>query len=282
MSTACSVNQWMVSGSLPRPRSPAMRAASRGRLDLARGMRADSPCSSPQSGPSPRAAPGGRSLLGIGPAGVPCGRITPAAAEAEGRAPGPARQGAVAGRRAGKHVRGGGEGLGVPAGGRRVPSLVRQDHPDIAQDVRAEAPLVPGGAEEVRGVTRVHLVQVAEVVGRLPYGHPPRQHLGRQRPLGPVAAPDRLDKGVQFLAALDPPGEAPQVAVPPGGPAAEGQAEPDGGGEGGRGEQGGAKVGPSPPSGPGSPRSASARGRWSFWPTTGPDRAVCRSWPWPT
>jgi hypothetical protein len=51
------------------------------------------PVSSPQSTPSPRAAPGGRSLLGIGPALVPRARVAPGVAEAEGRASGPVRQG---------------------------------------------------------------------------------------------------------------------------------------------------------------------------------------------
>ena len=47
---------------------------------------------------------------------------------------------------------------------------------------------------------------------------------------------------LQFLAVLDRPGQGPQVAISPSGPAVDGETDPEGGGEGRHGEQGGANV----------------------------------------
>jgi hypothetical protein len=138
----------------------------------------------------------------------------------------------------------GGERLAIPAGGRRELLPLRQDLPGRVQDPLAIEALVPGrvGDADASGVARVGLVQAAEVAGGLAQAHPAGDDLGRQGALGLVAAAARLPVGLQVLAVLDRPGEGRQVAVAPGAPAAEGEADPGGGGEGGRGEQGEAKA----------------------------------------
>src|SRR5262249_35206340 len=95
---------------------------------------------------------------------VEVGRV-PALAAA-GPDGGPGGVVAVAGRRADKQVRVGGEDLGEPAGRLRKPSLVRQNLPGAVQDPVAESPLVCPRAGDARGVAGVRLVQAAEVVGR--------------------------------------------------------------------------------------------------------------------
>src|SRR5262245_2481486 len=66
----------------------------------------------------------------------------------------------------------GGKDLRIPVGSRRVPLLVPENLPDKGQDTLAENPLVPRRAGDVRGVTRVRLVQAAELVGRRAQGYP--------------------------------------------------------------------------------------------------------------
>src|SRR5262245_25985479 len=81
---------------------------------------------------------------------------------------------AVGGRQVGEQVRLGGEDFGMPAGGPSVLLPVREDHPD-----QAEEPLVTRRAEDVRGVSRVLVVETAEVLGCLAQGYPPGNHLMR-------------------------------------------------------------------------------------------------------
>jgi serine/threonine protein kinase len=172
----------------------------------------------------------------------------------------------------------GGEDVGVVTSGRRVPLLGHDDHPDVVQDAPAEEPIVPGRGEDVRDEAPVGLVQAAEVAGRLAQAHPPVHDLGRQRPLGLVAAPARLDVRRQFLAALDLPGDGRQVVVPPGAPAGKDQEGPEGSGEGGPGEQGGAKVHDRSPSSTRTRvRERSGRGRFARRRPRGNSAEVTRS-----